>query len=145
MNSRLLAMMRKEFIQAFRDRRTVVIILIMPMMQLFLLGYAATTDVKNIAIAVWDQSQSVQSRALLDSFRAADYFQIAYMAESQEELQTLIQSGKVRAALIIPPDYAHRLTENNAEVGMILDGSDASVGSTALSVAQLIGQSFGAK
>lgn len=145
MNSRLLAMIRKEFIQAFRDRRTVVIILIMPMMQLFLLGYAATTDVKNIAIAVWDQSQSVQSRALLDSFRAADYFQIAYMAESQDEIQSLIQSGRVRAALVIPPDYAHRLTENNAEVAMILDGSDASVGSTALSVAQLIGQSFGAK
>jgi ABC-2 type transport system permease protein len=145
MNSRLLAMMRKEFIQAFRDRRTVTIILIMPMMQLFLLGYAATTDVKNIAIAVWDQSQTVQSRALLDSFRSADYFQIAYTATSQDEIQALIESGKVRAALIIPPDYAHRLTENDAQVSMILDGSDASVGSTALSVAQLIGQSYGAK
>ena len=145
MNPRLIAMMRKEFIQAFRDRRTVVIILIMPMMQLFLLGYAATTDVKNIKIAVWDQSQTVQSRALLDSFRAADYFQIAYTAQSQNEVQELIQGGKVRAALIIPPDYAHKLTENDAQVAMILDGSDASVGSTALSVAQLIGQSFGAK
>ena len=101
MNPRLIAMMRKEFIQAFRDRRTVVIILIMPMMQLFLLGYAATTDVKNIKIAVWDQSQTVQSRALLDSFRAADYFQIAYTAKSQQEIQSLIESGKVRAALII--------------------------------------------
>jgi len=145
MNSRLIAMMRKEFIQAFRDRRTVTIILVMPMMQLFLLGYAATTDVKNIAIAVWDQSQSVQSRALLDSFRAADYFRIAYTAESQNDIQSLIESGKVRAALIIPPDYAHRLTERDAQVSMILDGSDASVGSTALSVAQLIGQSYGAK
>src|SRR6266508_1122614 len=145
MNSRLLAMMRKEFIQAFRDRRTVTIILIMPMMQLFLLGYAATTDVKNIAIAVWDQSQTVQSRALLDSFRAAHYFKIAYMVESQDEIQALIEGGNVRAALIIPPDYEHRLMENDAQVSMILDGSDASVGSTALSVAQLIGQSYGTK
>jgi ABC-2 type transport system permease protein len=77
MNSRLLAIIRKEFIQAFRDRRTVIIILIMPVMQLFLLGYAATTDVKNIAIGVWDQNQTPHSRALLDAFRAADYFQIA--------------------------------------------------------------------
>lgn len=145
MNSRLLAIIRKEFIQAFRDRRTVTIILIMPIMQLFLLGYAATTDVKNIAIAVWDQSQTTQSRALLDSFRAADYFQIAYTVSSQDEIQSLIESGDVRAALIIPPDYARSLMEGDAQVSMILDGSDASVGSTALSVAQLIGQSYGAK
>lgn len=145
MNSRLLAMIRKEFIQAFRDRRTVTIILIMPMMQLFLLGYAATTDVKNIAIAVWDQNQTTQSRALLDAFRSADYFQIAYTVNSQSEVRALIESGDVRAALIIPPDYDHRLLENDAQVSMILDGSDASVGSTALSVAQLIGQSYGAK
>jgi len=145
MISRLLAMIRKEFIQAFRDRRTVTIILIMPIMQLFLLGYAATTDVKNIAIAVWDQNQSVQSRALLDAFRSADYFQIAYTVNSQAEVQALIESGMARAVLIIPPDYEQRLMENNAQVSMILDGSDASVGSTALSVAQLIGQSYGAK
>ncbi|HXD11127.1 MAG TPA: ABC transporter permease [Anaerolineales bacterium] len=145
MISRLLAMIRKEFIQAFRDRRTVTIILIMPIMQLFLLGYAATTDVKNIAIAVWDQNQSVQSRALLDAFRSADYFQIAYTVNSQAEVQALIESGRARAVLIIPPDYEQRLMENNAQVSMILDGSDASVGSTALSVAQLIGQSYGAK
>lgn len=145
MISRLSAMIRKEFIQAFRDRRTVTIILIMPIMQLFLLGYAATTDVKNIAIAVWDQNQTVQSRALLDAFRSADYFQIAYMVNSQAEVQALIESGRARAVLIIPPDYEQRLMENNAQVSMILDGSDASVGSTALSVAQLIGQSYGAK
>lgn len=145
MNSRLFAIIRKEFIQAFRDRRTVIIILIMPVMQLFLLGYAATTDVKNIAIAVWDQSQSPQSRALLDAFRAANYFQIAYTIDSQDKMQALIEEGSARAVLIIPPDYDHRLLEGNAQVSMILDGSDASVGSTALSVSQLIGQAYGIK
>jgi len=144
-NSRLLAIIRKEFIQAFRDRRTVIIILIMPVMQLFLLGYAATTDVKNISIAVWDQNQSPQSRALLDAFRAADYFQIAYTVGSQNEVQALIERGSARAVLIIPPDYDRRLLEGNAQVSMILDGSDASVGSTALSVSQLIGQAYGTK
>jgi ABC-2 type transport system permease protein len=145
MNSRLLAIIRKEFIQAFRDRRTVIIILIMPVMQLFLLGYAATTDVKNIAIAVWDQNQTPQSRALLDAFRAANYFQIAYTVDSQDEMQNLIEKGSARAVLIIPPDYDRRLLEDDAQVSMILDGSDASVGSTALSVSQLIGQAYGTK
>ncbi|HEX9388923.1 MAG TPA: ABC transporter permease [Anaerolineales bacterium] len=145
MNSRLLAIICKEFIQAFRDRRTVIIILIMPVMQLFLLGYAATTDVKNIAIAVWDQNQTPQSRALLDAFRAADYFQIAYTVDSQDEMQILIEQGSARAVLIIPPDYDRHLLEGDAQVSMILDGSDASVGSTALSVSQLIGQAYGTK
>jgi drug efflux transport system permease protein len=145
MNSRLLAIIRKEFIQAFRDRRTVIIILIMPVMQLFLLGYAATTDVKNIAIAVWDQNQSPQSRALLDAFRAANYFQISYTVASQNEMQDLIERGSARAVLIIPPDYDQRLLEGDAQVSMILDGSDASVGSTALAVSQLIGQAYGTK
>lgn len=145
MRSRLVSLMRKEFLQALRDRRTIVSILVMPILQLFLLGYAAATDVKNIPLAVWDQSQSLQSRALLDAFRAADYFRIAYVVGSQNEIQTLIEEGNVRAALIIPPDYDHRLAEGSAQVSMILDGSDSSVGTTALSVAQLIGQSYGAK
>ena len=58
MNSRLISIIRKEFIQIFRDPRTLVLIIVMPMLQLFLLGYAATTDVKNISLAVWDQSHS---------------------------------------------------------------------------------------
>ena len=100
---------------------------------------------KNIAIAVWDQNQSPQSRALLDAFRAADYFQIAYTIDSQDEMQMLIERGSARAVLIIPPDYDRRLLEGDAQVSMILDGSDASVGSTALSVSQLIGQAYGTK
>jgi len=74
MNSRLISIIRKEFIQIIRDPRTLILIVVMPIMQLFLLGYAATTDIKNISLAVWDQSQSPQSRALLDAFRAANYF-----------------------------------------------------------------------
>ncbi len=145
MNSRLLSIIRKEFIQIFRDPRTLGLILVMPIIQLFLLGYAATTDVKNISIAVWDQNRTPESRALLDAFRTADYFRINYEVRSEKDIQTLIESGKVRAALIIPPDYDRRLLEGDAQVSMILDGSDAAVGSTALSTANLIGQSYSIK
>lgn len=145
MNSRLISIIRKEFIQIFRDPRTLGLILVMPIIQLFLLGYAATTDVKNISIAVWDQSRTPESRALLDAFRTADYFRINYEVRSEDDIQTLIESGKVRAALIIPPDYDRRLLEGDAQVSMILDGSDAAVGSTALSTANLIGQSYSIK
>lgn len=141
MNSRLLSIIRKEFIQIFRDTRTLVMILIIPIMQLFLLGYSATSDVRNIPLAVLDQSRSHESRALLDSYRAADYFRIAYMVTSEAEIEALISAGDARAAVIIPPDYAQRLNDGNAQVAFILDGSDPTSASTALSAAQLISQS----
>ena len=145
MISRLVSIIRKEFIQIFRDPRTLALIIIMPIMQLFLLGYAATSDVRNISLAVWDQSQSTQSRALLDAFRAANYFSIDYSVYSADQYKTLIESGKIRAALIIPPDYEVRLQEGKAQVSLVLDGSDATVGGTALSTAKLIGQSYAVK
>ncbi len=141
MNSRLISIIRKEFIQIFRDPRTLALILVMPIIQLFLLGYAATTDIRNVPIAVWDQSHSPQSRALLATFNAADYFTFAYEVQSEQEIQTLIEQGDIRGALVIPPDYANKLLEGDAQVAMILDGSDATVGATALSTAKLIGQS----
>lgn len=140
MNSRLFSIIRKEFIQIFRDKRTLVLILIIPIVQLFLLGYSATNDVRNVPLAIYDQSHSSEARALLDSFRAADYFKIAFSVGSEAELQNLIDGGQARAGLIIPPDYAARLAEGKAQVAFVLDGSDPTVASTALSAAQLIGQ-----
>ena len=139
---RLMSIIRKEFIQIRRDPRTLMLIIVMPIMQLFLLGYAATTDVKNISLAVWDQSRTPQSRALLDAFRAADYFRINYVVASEDQYRVLIERGLARAALLIPPDYPRRLSEGTAQISMVLDGSDATVGSTALSAARLIGQAY---
>jgi ABC-2 type transport system permease protein len=140
MNSRLVSIVRKEFVQIFRDKRTLALILVIPIMQLFLLGYAATNDVRNVPLAVYDQSHSPEARALLDAYRAADYFKVAYVVGSDSELQTLIENGKANAGLIIPPDYAARLKAGNAQVVFILDGSDPTVAATALSAAKLIGQ-----
>jgi ABC-2 type transport system permease protein len=144
-NTRIYSIVRKEFVQIFRDPRTLALIIVMPIMQLFLLGYAATTDVKNISMAVWDQSQSPQSRELLDAFRAADYFRIDYFVGSTDQYQALIESGEIRVALVIPPDYDKQLARGDAKVLMVLDGSDGSVGATALSTSRLIGQSYATK
>ena len=141
MTSRLLAIIRKEFIQIRRDKRLLALILVIPLVQLFMLGYAATNDVRDVPLAVFDQSRSPESRALLDAFLAADYFKIAYAAYSDQEIQTLIERGDARVGLIIPPDYALRLQEGSAQVAFIIDGSDPTMAGTALSAAQLIGQS----
>jgi ABC-2 type transport system permease protein len=65
--TRIIAIIRKEFIQITRDRRTLIMTLLMPIIQMVLLGYAANSDVKNVPLAVLDQSRSSQSRALLDA------------------------------------------------------------------------------
>jgi ABC-2 type transport system permease protein len=136
-----MSIIRKEFIQITRDKRTLVIILLIPIMQLFLMGYSATNDIRNVPLAVFDQCRCAESRLLLDSYRAADYFKIAFDAGSEDQVRTLIENGKVRAGILIPPDYNQQLADGDAQVAFVLDGSDPTVASTALSAAILVGQS----
>jgi ABC-2 type transport system permease protein len=141
MGSRLLPIIRKEFIHIIRDPRTLVVMFAMPLMQLILLGYAATSDVRNIPLAVLDQSRTSQSRHLIDSFVQSGQFSMARMAGSEQELADLVDAGTVRAGLIIPPTYAADLVGGRgAQAAFVLDGSDPSVASSALSSARLIGQ-----
>ncbi len=141
MNPRLGSLIRKEFIQILRDPRTLILVLVMPVMQLFLLGYAATNDVRNVPLAVYNQDPGPEARALLDAYRSADYFSLAYEVGSEQELRNLIDGGKARAGLIIPPDYSDQLQGDGvAQVAFILDGSDPTTAATALSAAQAIGQ-----
>lgn len=142
-NNRLLALVRKEFIQIVRDPRTLYITFAIPIIQMFLLGYTATTDVRNVPLAVIDQDRSPASRRLLDAYRAADYFHIDFDVDSEDQLRALIDGGQARAGLIIPPDYAERLEAGQTtSVAFVLDGSDPNVASTSLAAAQLIGQSY---
>jgi ABC-2 type transport system permease protein len=138
---RLYSLIQKEFIQIIRDPRTLALTFIMPVAMLFLLGYAATNDVRNVPLAVLDQDRTQESRALLDAYRAADYFRLAYTVGSEEEMRSLIDGNQARAGIVIPPGYGRTLNAGRvAHVAFILDGSDPNVAGTALSAAVLIGQ-----
>lgn len=141
MNPRLRALVRKEFTQIVRDPRTLFITFAIPVIQIFLLGYTATTDVRNIPLAVFDQDRSPAARRLLDAYRAADYFRLAYDVQSEAELRQKIESGEARAGLVIPPGYGAAVAgSGRAEIAFVLDGSDPNVASTSLAAAELIGQ-----
>jgi ABC-2 type transport system permease protein len=143
---RIFSVVRKEFIQISRDPRTLAITFIMPIMQLILLGYAATNDVGNIPLAVFDQSKSQQSRALLDAFHATDYFTLVREASSEKELALLIDGGQAKTGLIIPPDYADKVARGQTvPVAFIIDGSDPAVAGGALTAATLLGQTQSVK
>ena len=128
-NSRLTSLIRKEFIQILRDPRTLVLVLVIPVMQLFLLGYAATNDVRNVPLVVYDQDRGPAARELLDAYRVADYFEISYEVDSEEELGSLIDTGDARVGLIIPADYTNQMkTSGSAEVMFVLVTAVASKG-----------------
>jgi ABC-2 type transport system permease protein len=141
MGARIWPIIRKEFIHIFRDPRTLAVMFVQPLLQLILLGYAATTDVRNVALAVYDQNRTPESRQLIDAFVSSGQFHVMRYVGGQRELAGLIDAGEVRAGLIIPPLYAHNLIGGrSAQVIFVLDGSDPSVASSSLSAARLIGQ-----
>ncbi len=142
MIGRTLAVMRKEFIHIIRDPRTLAVVFMIPIVQLVLLGYAATTDIEHLATAVLDGDRTKQSRALVEAYRATGYFEIAYTVGSEADLAELVDSGKVRAGLVIPAGYgADMAAGRHAEVGFVVDGSDPAVASTIFAASQSVGQS----
>jgi len=142
MKSRLVSIIRKEFIQLFRDKRMLALILILPLVQMFLLGYAFSGDLSNVPMAVFDQSYSSESRDLLEAFQASGFFQLAHVVGTDADMRALIEKSQAAVGLVIPPDYAERLHQGRAQVALIVDGADASRASSVLSAAQLIAQSY---
>lgn len=141
MNSRLIAITRKEFIHILRDPRTLGVMIMIPLVQLVLLGYSATSDVRHLNTAVYDGDHSPQSRALIEAYRASDYFALNYYVDNERELGTLLDRGDIRAAMIIPAGYADQLARGEvAQVAFLLDGSDPAVAGTANAAAQAVGQ-----
>jgi len=142
MIGRTLAVMRKEFIHILRDPRTLTVIFLIPIVQLILLGYAATTDIQHLGTAVLDGDHTRQSRDLIEAYRATGYFDISYVVRSETELAKLVDGGKVRAGLVIPAGYgADMAAGRHTQVGFVIDGSDPSVASTVFAASQAVGQS----
>jgi ABC transporter DrrB family efflux protein len=130
----------KEIIQISRDPLTLALMMLVPMIQLLLFGYAINTDVRNIKTAVYNLDPGPQSRDLLQAFENTDYFEIVRYVGSDEELNRSIVSGRVKVGIKIPPDYSDRLlTKRQATVLVLIDGSDSSIATQSLQVASQVG------
>lgn len=139
--SRLLAIVYKEFIHIKRDKPSLAIAFLMPIMMLFLFGYAVTTDVEDINMVVYDQSRTQESLDLVQSFSESGVFILKYYADSIDEVGSYLDSGKARTALAIPPDYHQKIYRSiGPEVQILVDGSDPMTARTAMNSALIIGQ-----
>lgn len=140
--NRVLTVTKKEFIHIRRDKASMILALIAPIMMLLLFGFAVSTDVNNIKLAVCDLSHSAESRALIKSYENSYYFKVSNMADSPAEAEMLIDEGVTKAVLIIPPDFAEGLRRGRKEaVQILVDGSDPAVARTAAAYAGMIANS----
>lgn len=133
---RLRAVAKKEFIHVLRDPRSLMMGIGMPMMLLFLFGYALTLDVDRVPLAVWDQSQTVESRELVSRFSGSRYFNLAITTDNYRRIEEAIDRREALIALVIPRDFSRMLSRGeNAVVQAIVDGSDPNTATIALGYA----------
>ncbi|MBI3998325.1 MAG: ABC transporter permease [Armatimonadetes bacterium] len=141
MTRRLGAIIIKEFIQLLRDPRTLMMAILLPVMQLLLFGYAITTEVEQLPTVVVDHSRTQESRALLDRFATSRFYVLRYHSDSLKVAEDLVQGGKARVVIVVPPDFAERSRRRlTAQVMVIVDASDPLIARSALSAAEAIGQ-----
>ena len=144
MNFRLLAMIRKEFTHILRDPGTFVSMLLIPIVYVFIFSYVAGGVVRNVPTAVYDADQTIQSRQLLDAYRASGYFLLTNFAQSENEIVASLDRGTVQAGIVIPAGYGSNLARGeSAQVAFLVDGSNPTIGTGAFAAAQAIGQSLG--
>jgi ABC-2 type transport system permease protein len=133
----------KELIQTLRDKRMRVTLIVPPIFQLIVFGYAANLDVKHIRTAIRDLDQSVDSRDLIGRFGSSKYFDIVSFPKTPREVKDLINQGQVTVSMEIPTDFSKKLKKGDtATVQIVLDGSESNTALIALGYANQILSDF---
>lgn len=136
---RLLHLMRKEILELRQDPRLFGIVILAPILQLTVLGYAATTDVKDVPVVVVDADRSVESRELISRFEASDNFTIVGVLGSTAEIDPWLEGGHAWMALNIPPNYGRLLAAGHtASLQVVADGTDSNSTNVAIGYARVL-------
>ena len=121
---RLVALILKETMQLWRDRRTLMMVFGLPVIELFLFGYAVSLTVYHIPTAIVNQNKTQQSRDFIQALVNSQYFDVTETLQSQDEVVDEMDAGHVKAGIVIPPDFPTDLENGNANVLILLDGSE---------------------
>lgn len=135
----IVSFITKEMYHILRDSRTLVILLIMPLMQIILYGFALTNEVKNSNFAVWDQCQTEYSRNLVRKLDAGKYFDLYKEVQSQADIEALFYQNKIKLGIVIDKDFeTNKYTQNQSNIQLLADASDPNVGNTVINYASSI-------
>ncbi len=133
----------KELIQTLRDKRMRITLIVPPILQLIVFGYAANLDVKHIRTAIRDLDQSVESRDLIGRFGSSKYFDIVSYPNTPGEVKDLINQGKVTVSIEIPTDFSKKLKKGDtATIQIVVDGTESNTALIALGYANQILSEF---
>ena len=136
---RVLHLIKKELLELRRDPRLFSVVIIAPIVQLCVLGYAATTDVKDIPIAIVDADRSPASRELVHRFEASSNFKIVAMPGSTSDIDPYLDRGEAWMAISIPPDYGRKVqAARQTTIQVVADGTDANSTGVAMAYAQAL-------
>ncbi len=142
---RTTAIARKELLHVRRDPRSLLIALLLPIMQMLLLGYGATLDAKHLAVYAFDRDGSQTSQALLERFRASAYFDLVRTVDRYADLAAAVDAGRARLALVVPPDFSRRLRAGGTTtVQAIVDATDDNTANLATAYAEAVVDRFSA-
>jgi ABC-2 type transport system permease protein len=123
--------LRKEFAHVLRDRKTLLILFGLPIVQILIFGFALTNEVKNSRIVVVDNARDNSSRKLIDKIESSHYFEIETTAISSREIENSFRKGVIRLAIIIPVNFENDLAHtNHAALQVIADASDPNTATT---------------
>jgi drug efflux transport system permease protein len=140
---RIKHMLIKEFIEVFRDPRMKAMIFVVPIMQLLVFSYAASTDVRHVATAVYDLDNTVSSRELMSRFVKSGYFDVVESISSDARERELLDSGKVQVVLHVDSGFeGDLLAGRSAPFQMILDGTDSNTAGIVLGYSNTIVHQF---
>ena len=136
---RVKALSKKEFIQIWRDPRSLALAIAIPMLLLILFGFALTLDVDNVPLAIWNQDKSQISTDFLLNFEKSRYFKVVGYFDNYRQLQELIDGNKALMALVIPKDFSKYIKGGRtAPVQLLVDGSDSNTATIAMGYADSI-------
>lgn len=140
---RVFHIVKKEFLQLKRDKKMVGITIIGPILQLILLGYAATVDVKNIPMVICDMDNSIESRKLVERYTSSKYFTLSGYTDRLQDIDAYFERGDAGVGLIIPKNFGRDIAAGRKpELAVIADGSDSNTGGIGLSYASIIALNY---
>jgi ABC-2 type transport system permease protein len=140
---RIRHLVRKEFTHIFRNKQNFRLLLVAPILQLFMFGYACRLDVENVATVVVDLDRSTLSREITEAFSRSGYFHIVDHVNSYDHIDWFLITGKASLAILIPPDLERRIQGNRtAQIGILIDGVDTISAGTVSGYAQSILKRF---
>lgn len=138
-----LSFVKKEFYHIFRDLRTMLILLGMPIVQIIIFGFALTTEVKNSQIAILDQAKDASSESLIEEIDAGQYFTVVRYLNSYNDIEAEFRKGKIKLVLVIPPNFDRDILHlNHGQVQVVADASDPNVANTLTNYASAVINDF---